>query len=555
MEADGALGSAAESLALGRWEQARQQLTGILAEHESPDALEGMGTALWWLGDIHESLNFRQRAYASYRANQRNAEATIVALDISVCYLSNLDKPTVAQGWIARAHSAAALSGDERLDGWLWLMEGYTSDDPARQRKLLDQALELARRLGDPDLELSALTDLGLAMVSAGEVSAGLALLDEAMAGTLAGECTRLDTVVWASCSMLSACSLVADHKRAAQWCAAADSFAVKYGCPFLHARCRAHYGRVLVGTGEWAAAETELLRALSMAEDLGREPRVEALAGLAELRLRQGAVEQAVEFLAAAGDAREIAPVYAEVMIAAGHPERAIAVLRSQLSEMDASDATFPILVADLVEAHLASGDLGSARATAGWLPGADHGHPQALALTERATGLVAAAQEESDRAANRLRRAAAEFDRLELPFHAAQARLEVARVLRNTDPPLAVVEASWALDRLQRLGAHRDAAAAAALLRSLGVATRPGPRQVGLLSQRELEVLALLKRGLTNPEIAAELFISPKTAAHHVSRILSKLNLRSRTEAAAFAATYQAAGEQGGNQVAIRH
>ncbi|HLM21248.1 MAG TPA: helix-turn-helix transcriptional regulator, partial [Propionibacteriaceae bacterium] len=141
-----------------------------------------------------------------------------------------------------------------------------------------------------------------------------------------------------------------------------------------------------------------------------------------------------------------------------------------------------------------------------------------------------------------------------LELPFHAAQARLEVARVLRITDPPLAVVEASWALDRLQRLGAHRDAAAAAALLRSLGVATRPGPRQVGLLSQRELEVLALLKRGLTNPEIAAELFISPRTAAHHVSSILGKLNLRSRTEAAAFAATYQAAGEQGGNQVAVR-
>jgi len=554
VDADGALGSAAESLALGHWELARGQLEAILADQESAEALEGMGTALWWLGEIQESLNFRKRAYAGYRAKQRNAEAAIVALDISVCYLSNLDNPTVAQGWIARARSVAALSGDQRLDGWLWLMEGYTSDDPARQRKLLDQALDRARRLGDPDLELSALTDLGLAMVRAGEVSAGLALLDEAMAGTLAGECTRLDTVVWASCSMLSACSLVADHKRAAQWCAAADGFAVKYGCPFLHARCRAHYGRVLVGTGDWAAAETELLRALSMATDLGREPRIEALAGLADLRLRQGAVEQAVELLAAVGDAQEIAPVYAEVMIAAGHPDRAIAVLRSQLSEMERSDATFPILVADLVEAHLASGDLAAARATAGWLPGADHGHPQALALTERATGLLAAAQGESDRAANRLRRAAAEFDRLELPFHAAQARLEVARVLRITDPPLAVVEASWALDRLQRLGAHRDAAAAAALLRSLGVATRPGPRQVGLLSQRELEVLALLKRGLTNPEIAAELFISPRTAAHHVSSILGKLNLRSRTEAAAFAATYQAAGEQGGNQVAVR-
>jgi Bacterial regulatory proteins, luxR family len=45
-----------------------------------------------------------------------------------------------------------------------------------------------------------------------------------------------------------------------------------------------------------------------------------------------------------------------------------------------------------------------------------------------------------------------------------------------------------------------------------SSSCATRPGPRQVGQLSQREREVLALLKGGLTNHEIAAALFISPK-------------------------------------------
>jgi DNA-binding CsgD family transcriptional regulator/tetratricopeptide (TPR) repeat protein len=542
MEADGAFRSATELLAHGRWEQARQQLTAILAEEEFPDALENMGTALWWLGEIRDSLYYRMRAYAGYRAKHRNTEATIVALDIAVCYLSNLDDPAVAQGWISRARSAAALSGEEQLNGWLWLMEGYTSDDPLRQRKLLGQALDLARRLGDADLELSALTDLGLAMVSSGEVSGGLALLDEAMAGTLAGECARLDTVVWASCSMLSACSLVADHKRAAQWCAAADSFAVTYGCPFLHARCRAHYGRILVGTGKWEIAETELLRALSMAADLGREPRIEALGGLAELRLRQGAVEEAVELLASAGDASEIASVYAEVMIAAGHPDRAIAVLRSQLAATELGDAVLPILAAGLVDAYLASDDLVSANAAAQSLPGPYHEHPQALALTERASGLLAAARGDSGLAASLLRNAAVEFDRLDLPFHAARARVELARVVSADNPSLAVVEASWALDRLKRLGAHRDAAAAAALLRSLGVATRPGPRQVGQLSQRERDVLALLKRGLTNPEIAAELFISPKTAAHHVSSILAKLNLRSRAEAAAYAAASDA-------------
>jgi DNA-binding CsgD family transcriptional regulator len=293
-----------------------------------------------------------------------------------------------------------------------------------------------------------------------------------------------------------------------------------------------------LVATGDWVAAETELLRALSMAADLGREPRVEALVGLAELRLRQGAIEEAGQLLATAGDAPQVSSVYAEVLIAARHPDRAVALLRSQLASRGQGEPASLILAAGLVDAHLASGDIASAEAVASSLPGAGHEHPQALALTKWATGLVAAELGELAVAAARLRAAASEFDRLELPFHAARTRLELAQAASVADPSLAVIEASWALDRLEQLGAHRDAAAAAALLRGLGVATRPGPRQVGLLPQREREVLALLKRGLSNPEIAAELFISPKTAAHHVSRILAKLNLRSRAEAAAYAA-----------------
>jgi DNA-binding NarL/FixJ family response regulator len=64
-------------------------------------------------------------------------------------------------------------------------------------------------------------------------------------------------------------------------------------------------------------------------------------------------------------------------------------------------------------------------------------------------------------------------------------------------------------------------------------GSSTRPD----GELTGREREVAALLAEGLTNGQLAERLFISPKTAAVHVSNILAKLGLSSRAEIAAWA------------------
>ena len=91
--------------------------------------------------------------------------------------------------------------------------------------------------------------------------------------------------------------------------------------------------------------------------------------------------------------------------------------------------------------------------------------------------------------------------------------------------------------LDEFDRLGARRDADAAAALLRRLGTAGGARPRTASVLTRREVEVLVLLGDGLSNAQIAERFTISPRTAEHHVANILGKLGLRSRSEAAAYA------------------
>ena len=73
---------------------------------------------------------------------------------------------------------------------------------------------------------------------------------------------------------------------------------------------------------------------------------------------------------------------------------------------------------------------------------------------------------------------------------------------------------------------------------MRALGGPARTGPKRREVLTKREAEVLELVGHGLGNAEIGDRLYISRKTVEHHVGRILTKLGLRSRAEAAAHAA-----------------
>jgi ATP/maltotriose-dependent transcriptional regulator MalT len=523
----------------GRWEEALAAFEASLAEKETPQALDGMGEALWWLCEARSSVRYRERAYVRFREAGDAASACSVAVKLSISYLVNLGNEAAARGWLARAERVMGDT-EPNMQGWLWLMRGFLSPDPDRAREDLARALEWARGAGDIDLELVALGDLGLALVVAGKPDEGMALLDEAMAGTLAGEYRRLDTVVYTSCNMLAACSHTGDLDRASQWCRVADDFMRDYSCPFLFARCRVHYGSVLLARGQWVRAEEELQAALQISKDAGPGPQAEALVRLADLRSRQGRLEEAEALLRDSNDAVASLPA-AELRLVRGEPAVAVALLVRRIEQLGEGHIEAATTLAMLADAHIACGDVDAAGEVADRLDAiAQARGGYAAALAALASARVATAKGQPD-AIGQLESALGHLSRLDLPLETARVRLELAAALAKRQPEIAVAEAGSALTIFEQLGAAADADAAASLLRSLGKPGRTGPKHVGVLTKREQEVLRLVGLGLSNPEIAQRLFISRKTAAHHVSNLLAKLGLRNRAEAVAYAARSQ--------------
>ena len=527
------------ALAEGRWEDARTVFEASLAEVETPEGLQGLGTALWWLGEARRSAHYRERAFVLLRKSDDNARACSVAIDLVITYLVNLGNAAAARGWLARAQRVGQELDPNPMQGWLLLMHGYLEPDPRKSLEFLERALQFAKEVADVDLELVALADLGVALVTEGKVEEGMMVLDEAMAATLAGESGRLETVVYNCCSMLSACHAAGDIERAAQWCQVADDFMRVYTCPFLFASCRIHFGSLLFTKGQWDRAERELRAGLRLAEEAGPGPKAEALARLGELRLRQGRLEEAEELLAESDQAGDAALPAAELQLAQGRPSTAVAILNRRLAEVAESVVQAAPALALLVVAHIACGNLAEAREANARLEALVEvqGGEQPAAYLDLASASVLTTLGHRHQAITRLEKAVERFSRLGLPFETARVRLDLARLLVAHRPELAGTEAKNAMRGFERIGATAYADEAASLLRSLGERVTTRAARDDVLTKREQEVLRLVGLGLSNPEIAARLFISRKTAAHHVSNVLMKLGMRNRAEVVAYA------------------
>jgi LuxR family transcriptional regulator, maltose regulon positive regulatory protein len=152
--------------------------------------------------------------------------------------------------------------------------------------------------------------------------------------------------------------------------------------------------------------------------------------------------------------------------------------------------------------------------------------------ACADRAEGVLACGRGDHDRSRALLEDAVDAFERSGAPFEAARARLELATCLIALGRTEAAErEARAALDRLVELRA--DAGRARRILAAAG----GKDVSLGALTPREREVLGLLAEGLTNRQIADRLVVSEHTVHRHVTNLLRKLDLPSRTAAAAHA------------------
>lgn len=539
------LRAAERALSEGRIEQARRAFELALAEEETAEVHEGLGWAAMWLEERELSVRSFEAAHRLYvaRGDVRGAGRTAVWLAYS--HASLMGEPAVASGWGERA--GRLLADLEPGPEHVWLVVGAASSamaggDTVEVRRLARRSVELARRLGRPDLEAVGLALEGRALVTQGDVAAGMSRLDEAAATAMASATSDFACVGQTCCTMLAACELTGDIERASEWSDRTSDYARRLGFRSLFAICRASYAGVLIWRGRWQEAEAELVRSASELATVRPAARGQALVRLADLRRRQGRFSEAEALLAQVDGSRAAVLGCAALALDRGDAEQSRDLAERYLRQTSPSDrAERATALHVLVNAHVRVSALEAAGEALDALQSTAAAAPTGplRALSASAAGSVAAARGDAERARECFEDAVDLFHGCGAPYEATRARLDLASVLRACGrQSTALREARAAAEAFERLGASRGHEEAMTLVARLEEPSDDdrGERDLGL-TRREREVLAAVAAGLTSRQIAERLVISEHTVHRHLTNLYRKLDVSSRAAATAYA------------------
>jgi DNA-binding CsgD family transcriptional regulator len=382
---------------------------------------------------------------------------------------------------------------------------GLSAGVPSEGLAASERAVEIGRRVGDPESVATALATIGTLDSFAGD-EAGRAKLEESLRiGREAGLPAVVDRA-------LNNLGVTAQFGFRFGEALAYYTELVEHSERSEIERCSIYTPRAEMGlsTGEWAAAEDDA-RASFAAPRTDPVDRALAMVVLARIALRRGTgdvdawLAEPQELAIALGTTQirwPLATVAAErVWLAGGSASLPVEIRAAYDEACDQHDAW-------------SIGQLGIWLWRLGGIADLDELAPEPYRLES----------------SGRVREAAAAWEALGIPFDAALS------LAGSTEPD--DVRRAHAI--LVELGATAVAAKVADRLRAIGAAVPRGPRpatraNANGLTEREVEIALLLASGLSNAEIADRLVLSRKTVGHHVSAILGKLDVPRRGAVAA--------------------
>ena len=508
------------------WHCARSLLAGEEGLERSVPGLAGLSLACWWLDDGPGFVAAREDLFRLHQQGSDLLAAARVAVRLSWDVTIVGDEPALAWVWLDRARALFVQGDGSPLDrAFCDVREAalVVNEDAARALGLARAVRGVAEAGRAGDLEVLALVCEGEALFALGDVEPAMRLFEEATLRVCLGEATDPLAVTRASCTLLFACADVRDFARAATWLprVVESSAATDGGTMAIIGRCAAF--PLLLGRGLWheagAAIEDGMIHFAT-----GNDPwERRLLAAQAELAFRQGRLDEARALVDRAEPDRRCQLLRAMLALEAGDPARAMehasASLRQAGSRVFAERASaYELLAIATAERRLlpAARD---ARDALEELAGRAK-TPSLLAALRRADAAIAQAQGDTTAAIDALLDSIDHYQRAGAVYEASASRAALARTLATAGRP---AEAEH----------HRVLAA-----RTRATLDTPAPSGCPL-TPREVEVLALVARGRSNPQIAAALVVSPHTVHRHVSNILNRLNCRTRAEAVATATT----------------
>ena len=521
------------------WGAAYAELSAACQEAPlEPEDLERLATVAYLVGRDDESVEIWARAHHGFLSRGDVERAVRCAFWLAFGLLDR-GEPVRGGGWVARARRLLHDGQHDCVEqGYLLLpvaLRCIAEGDNAGADAAFGRAAEIGGRFGDPDLVALARHGRGRALIRMGNIGEGVSLLDEAMVAVEAGELSPI-VVGDVYCSVIAGCLEIFDLRRAQEWTAALSRWCaaqpdlVPYRGP-----CLVRRSEIMQLHGAWQDATDEAQQACERLSHPPGQPAVgAAFYQRAELHRLRGEFAQAEEAYRQANRwGRKPEPGMAQLRLAQGQVDAAEAAIRRVVDEAQDRMARSRLLPA-YVEIMLAVNDVPAARAAADEMNAiaAVLEAPLLRGVSSHATGAVLLAEGDARTALAAFRRAWAAWQELGAPYGAALVRALIGLACRQLgDEDTARMELDAARCVFQQLGAAPDLHRVEALFR------KAAGTSFGRLTAREVQVLRLVAAGRTNRAIAADLFISEKTVARHVSNMFTKLGLSTRAAATAYA------------------